>query len=294
MSRVEPDSREASPAPSGRAARTPGHDATAARPAANPASPGSTTVGAALVGPAVVNAGATGAAANAPTSAPASAPAGGRTRRGPRWERRKESRPSELLQAALEVFVERGFASARLDDVASRAGVSKGTLYLYFDNKEELFKAVVRHSILPLIADFRAIVETSDHSSGALLGQYLQAWWTRYGDSHLSGVAKLCVAESGNFPEVARFWRDEVIGANNALVASILRRGMDQGEFRSIEIEPMVHLIMAPLVLKTLMRDSFDLCCPGSADLDPQQLIGHHLDLLLRALAAPASPDADR
>ena len=212
-----------------------------------------------------------------------------RARRGPRWERRKDSRPSELLQAALEVFVERGFASTRLDDVASRAGVSKGTLYLYFDNKEELFKAVVRRSILPLIADFRATVESSGRSSGELLGQYLQEWWTSYGDSRLSGVAKLCVAESGNFPEVARFWRDEVIGANNALVASILRRGVDRGEFRSVDIEPMVHLIMAPLVLKTLMRDSFDLCCPGSAGLDAQRLIGHHLDMLLRALAAPGT-----
>ncbi len=222
-------------------------------------------------------------------------PAPTRGRRGPRWERRKESRPSELLQAALEVFVERGFASARLDDVASRAGVSKGTLYLYFDNKEELFKAVVRRSILPLIADFRTTVDsTSGPTSGDLLGQYLQAWWTSYGGTQLSGVAKLCVAESGNFPEVARFWRDEVIGANNALIASILKRGMARGEFRSIEIEPMVHLIMAPLVLKALMRESFDQCCAGSAELDPQTLIGHHLDMLLRALAAPAVPEQPR
>ncbi len=218
----------------------------------------------------------------------------GAGRRGPRWERRKASRPSELLQAALEVFVERGFSSARLDDVASRAGVSKGTLYLYFDNKEELFKAVVRHSILPLIDEFRTSMQASEASSGELLGQYLHAWWTRYGSTHLSGVAKLCVAESGNFPEVARFWRDEVIGANNALVAGILRRGIDRGEFRVVEIEPMVHLIMAPLVLKTLMRDSFDVCCPGSAGLDPQDLIGHHLDLLLHALAAGAAPPASR
>lgn len=215
-------------------------------------------------------------------------------RRGPRWERRKASRPSELLQAALEVFVERGFASARLDDVAQRAGVSKGTLYLYFDNKEELFKAVVRHSILPLIDEFRVAMAESQASSGELLGQYLQIWWIRYGATHLSGVAKLCVAESGNFPEVARFWRDEVIGANNALVAGILKRGIDRGEFRPVEIEPMVHLIMAPLVLKTLMRDSFDVCCPASARLDPDNLIGHHLDMLLHALATRGAAPATR
>ena len=64
----------------------------------------------------------------------------------PRWERRKEARPAELLAAALELFVEKGYAGTRLDDVAQRAGVSKGTLYLYFENKEDLFKAVVRES----------------------------------------------------------------------------------------------------------------------------------------------------
>jgi AcrR family transcriptional regulator len=205
-------------------------------------------------------------------------------RRGPRWERRKESRPSELLDAALEVFVERGFALARLEDVAARAGVSKGTLYLYFDNKEELFKAVVRKSILPLIDEFRSSVAASERSSSELLGEYLHGWWTAYGGTRLSGVAKLCIAESGNFPEVARFWRDEVIGANNALVAAILQRGIDDGEFRPIDIDPMVHLIMAPLVLKMLMRDSFDACCSTSS-IDPQRFIGHHLDMLLRALA---------
>ena len=72
-------------------------------------------------------------------------------------KRRKEARPSELLEAALELFVEKGFAATRLEDVASRAGVSKGTLYLYFENKDALFKAVVQEGIIPVIAENEAI-----------------------------------------------------------------------------------------------------------------------------------------
>lgn len=245
-------------------------------------------VGGPVGGPAVA-----GAGDGACESSAARLPAGSSRGRGPRWERRKADRPNELLQAALEIFVERGFASARLEDVASRAGVSKGTLYLYFTNKEDLFKAVVRRSILPLINDFRSSIEASTLSSGGLLGQYLQAWWSNYGDQAVSGVAKLCVAESGNFPEVARFWRDEVIGANNALVAGILQRGIDSGEFRRVDVDAMVHLIMAPLVLRTLMRDVLDGCCSTTSTLDPQSFIGHHLDMLLHALAAPGPRPGD-
>jgi AcrR family transcriptional regulator len=194
-----------------------------------------------------------------------------------------------VLDAALEVFVDRGFASARLEDVAARAGVSKGTLYLYFDNKEELFKAVVRTSILPLIDEFRTAMEASQESGTELLAKFLHRWWTAYGNTRLSGVAKLCIAESGNFPEVARFWREEVIVANDAVVAAILRRGIERGEFRSVEIEPTVVLVMAPLVLRALMRDSLDTCCPG-AGIEAHTLIDHHLDTLLRALAPDGAP----
>src|SRR5687768_17668301 len=131
----------------------------------------------------------------APSDAAAPPPAAQRRSRGPRWERRKDSRPSELLEAALEIFVERGFAAARLEDVAAKAGVSKGTLYLYYANKEELFKAVVRRSIAPLIAETRAIIESSDDDSETLLGRFLEIWWTRYGGTRLAGITKLVIGE---------------------------------------------------------------------------------------------------
>ena len=212
--------------------------------------------------------------------------------RGPRWERRKESRPSELLDAALDVFVERGFASARLDDVAARAGVSKGTLYLYYDNKEELFKAVVRQTILPLIAQFRAAIERSDQSGSQLLQEFVWSWWNQFGNTRLSGIAKLCISEAGNFPEVARFWNDEVIASNNELLTMILSRGIAAGEFRAVDLESMAHQIMAPLVLKAIWRQSIEPCCVHGASLDPARFIVHHLDILLRGLGATPSSSA--
>lgn len=211
--------------------------------------------------------------------------------RGPRWERRKESRPSELLDAALDVFVERGFASARLDDVAARAGVSKGTLYLYYDNKEELFKAVVRQTILPLIAQFREAIEQSDQSGSQLLQEFVWSWWTQFGNTRLAGIAKLCIGEAGNFPEVAQFWNEEVIASNNELLTMILARGIDTGEFRPVDVESMVHQVMAPLVLKAIWRQSIESCCVSGASLDPERFIVHHLDILLRGLGAePPAP----
>src|SRR5690348_16342731 len=113
----------------------------------------------------------------------------------PRWERRKDARPQELLAAALDLFVERGYASTRLEDVAKRAGVSKGTLYLYFENKEELFKAVVRENIVPAIGDGEDIIAGFEGNSAELLRCVLMGWWERIGETKASGITKLMMSE---------------------------------------------------------------------------------------------------
>lgn len=207
--------------------------------------------------------------------------------RGPRWERRKDSRPAELLDAALDTFVERGYAAARLEDVASRAGVSKGTLYLYFTNKEELFKAVVRRSITPLITQTREHLERSQASSEALLAEFLGIWWTRYGGTRLAGITKLVIGEAGNFPEMARFYNSEVVSGNHELITMILRRGVTSGEFRKIDVDAVAQHAMAPLVLRSIWANSIEPCCGAANLLDPQDFLAHHLDMLLRALRAP-------
>ncbi|MGE0802122.1 MAG: TetR/AcrR family transcriptional regulator [Lautropia sp.] len=218
-----------------------------------------------------------GSAAAAVSAPPARRP------RGPRWERRKDSRPSELLDAALDLFVERGYAAARLDDVAARAGVSKGTLYLYYANKEELFKAVVRASIVPLLQEFRAEIEHDDRSAEVLLAGYVDAWWTRFGSTRLAGIIKLIIGEAGNFPEVARFFDSEVVSGNHELVTLILRRGVERGEFRDIDVDLVAHSVMAPLVMKSIWANSIEPCCTV-ARVEPARFVRHHLDLLLRSL----------
>jgi AcrR family transcriptional regulator len=215
---------------------------------------------------------------------PAAKPPAKRRLRGPRWERRKDSRPSELLEAALGIFVERGYAAARLEDVAAKAGVSKGTLYLYYANKEELFKAVVRRSIAPLIAETRGIIESSDDDSETLLGRFLEIWWTRYGGTRLAGITKLVIGEAGNFPEMARFYNGEVVSGNHELITMILKRGVARREFREIDVDAVAHHVMAPLVLRSIWANSIEPCCGSAGELEPQQFIAHHLDMLLRAL----------
>jgi AcrR family transcriptional regulator len=126
-------------------------------------------------------------------------------------QRRKEARPAELTAAALELFVEKGFVGTRLDDVAARAGVSKGTLYLYFDSKEALFKAVIREGILPILDEGAGMVDNFTGSSADLLRGLILEWWKRIGSTSLGGVPKLMISESGNFPELANYYHDTVI-----------------------------------------------------------------------------------
>jgi AcrR family transcriptional regulator len=211
----------------------------------------------------------------------------------PRWERRKADRPAELLSAALDLFVEKGYAGTRLDDVAARARVSKGTLYLYFANKEELFKAVVRDNVVALIRRTAEHVATYEGGSEGLLRALVDAWWQEFGSTRAGGISKLMVAESGNFPEIARFFLDEVIEPWHALLASALERGVARGEFRPVDTATYVRVMTAPLVMLSLWKHSFAPC--SAKPLDPQQYLALMLDthlasLRLPATAAPATP----
>ena len=200
-------------------------------------------------------------------------------------KRRKEARPSELLEAALHLFVEKGFAATRLEDVAARAGVSKGTLYLYYENKDALFKAVVQEGIIPVIAENEAIAAKHSGCSFELLELMLQNWWTKIGQTAFAGIPKLIVAEARNFPELASYYYDNVISRGRALVASALRRGMDSGEFRSMDVETTVDVVIAPILMLLIWRFSMS-CCQG-AESDPQTYLRIHMDLLRQGLRKP-------
>ena len=205
----------------------------------------------------------------------------------PRWERRKDARPGELASAALELFVERGFAATRLDDVAKRAGVSKGTLYLYFDSKDDLFKAVIREGIVSRILEFEDRMRAYQGSSADLMRLLVKTWWQKIGSTKLAGITKLMMSEAGNFPELARFYHDEVIVRGLALFTAAIQRGIDSGEFRPIELEHTPHICAAPVVMLMLWRNSFDLC--GIEKMDPDVYLATHTDLLVRGLLADQS-----
>ena len=147
-----------------------------------------------------------------------------------RRERRKEARPGELLDAALTLFVEKGFAATRVEEVAAAAGVSKGTLFLYFPSKEELFKAVVRETIAGRFGEWNEELDAFEGSSAELLRYCMQAWWERIGMTAASGITKLVMSEAGSFPEIAAFYTQAVIEPGNALVRSILERGVRRGD----------------------------------------------------------------
>jgi len=200
----------------------------------------------------------------------------------PRWERRKEARPAELVSAALELFVEKGYAGTRLDDVAGRAGVSKGTLYLYFENKEELFKAVVRENIVARISQSADEVLHFEGSSAELVRRLMATWWDEYGSSTAGGIGKLMMAESGNFPEIARFFLDEVIEPWHDILAAVIKRGSERGEFRTVKPDMFARVVTGPLVMLSLWKHSFGAC--SQQPLDANDYLATHLDIVLSAL----------
>lgn len=200
----------------------------------------------------------------------------------PRWERRKDARPQELLAAALDLFVERGYAATRLDDVAARAGVSKGTLYLYFTNKEELFKAVVRENMVPVLGEAEDIVEAYEGSTVELFREIILGWWERIGSTKLSGIPKLMMAEANNFPEVMQFYYDEVISRGNAMITRMLERGIKRGEFRSIDVKNTMNVVCAPVIMLMMWKHAFASC--SAEPISPEHYLNSFIDLFLHGL----------
>lgn len=200
-------------------------------------------------------------------------------------ERRKDARPGELLEAALDLFVEKGFAATRSEEVAVRAGVSKGTLFLYFPSKEELFKAVVRENLVSTMTQGAAEAAQFQGSSGELLEWLMLQWWHRYGATKASGISKLVMSEASNFPDLAQFFQAEVISPAHALVRSVLQRGIDQGEFRQINVELALHSVMAPMLFLVMWKHSMAPCCPNAEQINPEQFISQHAQLLVRGLS---------
>ncbi|MBK6594812.1 MAG: TetR/AcrR family transcriptional regulator [Burkholderiales bacterium] len=198
-------------------------------------------------------------------------------------ERRKDARPGELLAAALELFVEKGYAATRAEEVAKRAGVSKGTLFLYFSSKEELFKAVVRENISGRFDEWNAEIDSFQGSSADLLRLSIRAWWERIGSTKVSGITKLMMSEAGNFPELAAFYQQEVIRPGNDLLRRVLQRGVDRGEFRPIDLRYGIYTVLAPMLFLATWKHSLGTCI-GTEAIDPEQYFRVQVDTLLHGI----------
>lgn len=199
-----------------------------------------------------------------------------------RWRRRKAARPGEIVAAGLACFAERGFAATRLEDVAKRAGVTKGTLYLYFPNKEELFKAVVRQAIVTNIARGEALVDEAAETAPTAMARLIDNW-SEVMTTPASAIPKIVIAEAGNFPDIARFYLEEVVHRGLSLFKRLLSAGIARGEFRPLDVEHAAYCVVAPLILGMLWRHSFE---PHEGrPFDSEALCRTHLQLLSRGLA---------
>lgn len=210
----------------------------------------------------------------------------------PRWRRRSADRPAEIVEAALAVFAESGFAATRLESVAARAGVSKATLYLYFDSKEALFRESVRAAAAPVLAamDAAGRGDADLPPLRELLPFVLARAAAALGDGRAAALARMVIAESRNFPDLARVWHENVVGPALARIEGLVRRAQAGGEIAPGEPRLIAFSIIGPLVMGALYREVFGAVTADAPDL--LALAGGQADFAMRALAvAPRSDE---
>ncbi|MGQ0741818.1 MAG: TetR/AcrR family transcriptional regulator [Alphaproteobacteria bacterium] len=188
-----------------------------------------------------------------------------------------------MLAAALSVFAEKGFSAARMDEIAARASVSKGTLYLYFESKEGMFKALLRETITTRISELAAIIEKHEGPTPALLAAAMRNFGAFASQSDRVVLPKIVISEAGNFPDLARFYREEVIERAIKLLGGIITRGIERGEIRDVPVQHAVRLLVAPFLVVMLWRTVFARF--DTAPYDYPGLIETHIATVLKGLA---------
>jgi len=210
----------------------------------------------------------------------------GATEAKPRFRRRKQARPEELIAAAVELFGEQGFAATTLKDVAKRAGVSKGTVYLYFKSKEELLRAAVRTSVVPIVDLSEELEVDEDGAPAEVLRLLVERWVDEFETRGVTAVPKLVMAEAANFPELAQDYVASVLSRVRRLVARLLKRGIRAGVFVDMDVREATHLLLAPLFYGQIHAASLAPFDPQAPDL--REFVSGHLDFFLRGIAVGA------
>ncbi|MBX3505716.1 MAG: TetR/AcrR family transcriptional regulator [Parvibaculum sp.] len=200
----------------------------------------------------------------------------------PKRQRRKQARPAEIMAAGLDIFAERGFAATRLEDVAERAGVSKATIYLYFESKAELFAAIVRDIATPRFEEMEALLAAYEGQSADLLDFVIGKFREIATETQLPSLAKIILSEAKNFPEIRDFYRDQVILRGFANLGRIIERGIARDEFRPCNVNAAVQEIIFPILLNTIARNTFG----ELPQFDPDGFFTAHAEFVRRGLAA--------
>ena len=209
------------------------------------------------------------------------------TRQAPRWKRRKDARPQELIDAALALFGEHGYAQTRLDDVAARAGISKGTVYLYFSSKQDLFEAVVRERAVPWLESIEVSGLNADTTIEDQLRSFLQWGWQQFVESRLHLIARIVLAESNNFPHLAQVYFREVMGPVHGLLLGLLERGASRGEVQGEVSHERVRALMAPLAWFSIWRQA--LAAHSDPPVDEHRYVQEAIEMIVRSVANPTA-----
>jgi AcrR family transcriptional regulator len=207
----------------------------------------------------------------------------------PKWRRRKTDRPGEILEAARTEFAENGFAATRLTEIARRAGVSKAALYLYFETKEELFRAVARTLVAPELTAMAAALEATEAPFAELAPTLLAGAAGLLAEGRATAIARMVIAESRNFPDLARIWRQDVVEQVLSLVSRLIARAQQRGEVVAGDPRLFAFSLMGPLVMGGLFHAVFGADGPGAPDL--AALAAQHARAALHGLLVPTSKE---
>jgi AcrR family transcriptional regulator len=205
----------------------------------------------------------------------------------PKWRRRKEARPGEIVEAALEVFAEKGFAAAKLEDIGRRAGISKPTLYLYFETKEEIFRVVARASVASLVEALGSQADVADMPFAELAPRLLSRAAGMMEGGQVPAIARMVIGESRNFPDLARIWHDDVVTSVVGLVTGMIARAQARGEVAPGDPRLHAFSLMGPMVMAMLFREVFAAVAAHPPDL--QALADQHARTALHGLLTPTA-----
>lgn len=202
----------------------------------------------------------------------------------PKWRRKPERRPDDILGGALIEFRRRGFAGARIEDIARNAGLSKGTVYLYFSSKEEMLKALIRRSVAPIAVSLKDIADhlcdqCEEEPAADIIRRMMMIVGESLTDSNIGSIPLLIISEAGNFPEHAAFYRKEVIEVTMTALAIVIKRGIAAREFKNVDVTFAIRSLMSVIIMQIIWNGVF--ATPDDAEISMKGLISTHLDIFL-------------